>query len=226
MQPLPSEYPELYETLGAVFARHRQRWFRYLIRFLGDPSDAEDVIQESVWKVLARRRSFLSEDELRMYLGRTISNTAVELYHARKRERAAHSPVEAVWCAGSAGGAPDGLMELTEDSRVQEMALGCLRAGLDSLPPKQHEAVRLTYLTPGLGSIREVGAALGIPSSTLRHRAIQGVRRLRRYLSRALRKGGAVNPMPRARRRPSRRIQRSSCAARRGGLPDGPSRAA
>ena len=209
-----------------VFEQHRQRWFRYLLRFLGNPSDAEDVIQESAWKVLARRRSFLSKDELRMYLGRTISNTAVELYYLRKKERAIRSPIEAASHFNAAQETPDGLMQSTEDARLQERALGFLSAGLGRLPPKQHEAVRMAFLTPGHGSIREVGMALGIPYSTLRHRALRGVRLLRRHLSRALRSGGADDYLPRAARRRPRLGHGSPKVPRPSGIPGGLSGAA
>jgi RNA polymerase sigma factor (sigma-70 family) len=182
-----SENPELCRLLETLFHRHRKKWLRHLGGFLSNPSDAEDVLHEAVQRVMMRNRSFGSEDQLRMYLGRAMANTAIELYHCRKKERLSHAAVDSDSCPATAQANPQEVMELTEESERTERALHWLRTGLSRLPPKQYEALCLTYLDPGLSSIREAGTASGIPYSTLRHRSMQGLRRLRRFLHRAMR---------------------------------------
>jgi DNA-directed RNA polymerase specialized sigma24 family protein len=157
-----SENPELCRLLETLFHRHRKKWLRHLGGFLSNPSDAE-------------------------YLGRAMANTAIELYHCRKKERLSHAAVDSDSCPATAQANPQEVMELTEESERTERALHWLRTGLSRLPPKQYEALCLTYLDPGLSSIREAGTASGIPYSTLRHRSMQGLRRLRRFLHRAMR---------------------------------------
>ena len=70
-----------------------------------------------------------------------------------------------------------------ERSQVLALAL----KGLDTLPAKQYQALQMTLLDPGAASIREAGVENGIPYSTLRHRSLQGIRRLRSYVHRAAR---------------------------------------
>jgi len=182
-----AENPELRRALETLFYRHRKKWLRYLGRFLSSPSDAEDVLHEAVRRVMMRNRSFGSEDQLRMYLGRTIANAAIELYHCRKKERFSHASIDSDSCPATVQANPQEMMELTEESERKERALHWLRKGLSRLPPKQYQALCLTYLDPGHSSIREAGTASGIPYSTLRHRSMQGLRRLRRFLRSAMR---------------------------------------
>jgi len=181
-----SEDPDLRRAIETLFHRHRKKWLNYLGGFLSSPADAEDVLHEAVRRVMVRNRSFGSEDQLRMYLGRAISNAAIELYHFRKRERCSHSSIDSDSCPATGQANPQETMELREESERTERALHWLRKGLSRLPPKQYEALCLTYLDPGLSSIREAGTASGIPYSTLRHRSMQGLRRLRRFLGRAM----------------------------------------
>jgi len=181
-----AEDPGLRRAIETVFHRHKKKWLKYLGGFLSSPSDAEDVLQEAVWRVMVRNRSFVSEDQLRMYLGRTIANAAIELYHFRKKERFSHASIDADSCPATVQANPQEMMELMEESERRERAIHWLRKGLSRLPPKQYQALCLTYLDPDHSSIREAGTASGIPYSTLRHRSMQGLRRLRRFLRKAM----------------------------------------
>ncbi len=121
-----------------------------------------------------------------MYLGRTMANAAIEFYHSRKKERSSHTSIDSDSCPAAIESNPQELMERAEESERTEKALHWLRKGLSRLPPKQYQALCLTYLDPGHSSIREAGTASGIPYSTLRHRSMQGLRRLRRFLRGAM----------------------------------------
>ncbi len=182
-----SESPDLRRALETLFHLHRKKWLNYLGGFLSSPSDAEDVLHEAVRRVMMRNRSFGSEDQLRMYLGRAMANVAIEHYHFRRKERSSHSSIDSDSCPATEQANPQEAMEIREESERQERALRWLRKGLSRLPPKQYEALCLTYLDPRLSSIREAGSASGIPYSTLRHRSMQGLRKLRRFLRRAMR---------------------------------------
>jgi len=198
--------PELWQAIETVFHRYRKTWLKYLERFLSSPSDAEDALQEAIWRVMVRNRSFGSEDQLRMYLGRAIANAAIELYHLRKRERISHASIDSDSCPATCQTDPQEMMELMEESERMERAIHWLHQGLGRLPPKQYQALWLTYLDPDHSSIREAGTASGIPYSTLRHRSMQGLRKLRRFLRRAMqsRALGAVSPCARSPNRQAR----------------------
>ncbi len=215
MKTLDRSGAELRQLLEALIRTHGNAWVRYVQRVLRNEADAEDAVQEAVRRVLARNRSFCSIDEVRMYLGRAISNTAIELYHERRRDRNRLVRVAESAVAGIDGTNPHSELEACEDAREHKRLLGIVTDGLARLPLKQYEALRITVMEPGDMSIRDAGMVNGIPYSTLRHRSLQGLRRLRRYARRMLRVG---------RRRPESKHQKRISeprTPREGGLPPG-----
>lgn len=176
--------PSVVETLMLC---HRERWLRFVLRIVQNQADAEDVLQEAVLRMLVRERQFRTPEQARMYLGRIICNTAIELYHMRKRNRQRHLTLHEQLLGASGHGEPERLLREREESAANARMLTLLNEGLARLPLKQYEAVRLTVMDPDIVSIRDAGVENDIPYSTLRHRSVQGLRRLRRFLLRALR---------------------------------------
>jgi RNA polymerase sigma factor (sigma-70 family) len=174
-------------VIDDLIRRHGDKWLRFVTRLLGSSEDAEDVMQEAVRRVLLRDHPFRSTEEVRLYLGRAIRNTAIETYHIRKRERARRLPLREQWIPSQDSRDPHSYLEHREQSDETRRLVTLLEEGLARLPQKQCEAVRLTLLAPECTSIREAGAEQGIPYSTLRHRCVQGMRNLRKYIKKALR---------------------------------------
>jgi RNA polymerase sigma factor (sigma-70 family) len=173
--------------LTGLIHQYGPRWLCFVRSILGNRADAEDVLQEAVRRLLARSRPLHSEDQVRMYLGRVIGNAAIDLYHSRRRERVRRMPLHDGLCLTAAESDPHGYMEQAENSVRQDRLVQLVREGLGKLPVKQYEALRLTVLESGATSIRDAGAVNGIPYSTLRHRTIQGLRMLRRFVRRTMR---------------------------------------
>jgi len=180
----PLDLPAVVQNL---MLHHRDRWLRFVEQMVQSRPDAEDVLQDAVMRLLARNLRFESSEHARMYLSRVICNTAIEFYHARRRQRRQQCPVDEGLMAASDSGKPDLLLCEREESTVKARHLDLLREGLARLPSKQYQALYLTVLGPDVLSIRSAGATHSIPYSTLRHRSLQGIRQLRRFLNRALR---------------------------------------
>ena len=85
MQTESCEGPALHRALESALTRNGGRWFRFVMGILKNEADAEEALQEAFRRVLARNRSFPSEEQARMYLARAIGNTAYEMYNSRKR---------------------------------------------------------------------------------------------------------------------------------------------
>jgi len=179
---------DLRSLLGSIIDRNNGKWLRFIIGILRNEADAEDVIQEAVRRVLARNVQLPSEEQMRMYLGRAIGNAALELYNSRKRERLKHIPIREHLLLPAGASNPYRHIEEREKSAEKERILTLLQEGLTKLPQKQHEALRLTVLESHGLSIRDIGSSNGIPYSTLRHRSKQGLRYLRRFIERSMRK--------------------------------------
>lgn len=176
----------LQEVLETVLEDNWEKWFRFVRRVLGNPDDAEDVLHEAVQRVLMRNLQFQSANDVRKYLGRAISNIANEAYCWKKRERQRRVPLHENDFPAPDHTDPHVRLERRESYEQSERILKLLDEGLARLPEKQCEAVQITLLEPGAVSIREAGVERGIPYSTLRHRSMQGIRRLRKYVKKAL----------------------------------------
>jgi len=179
---------DLRSVLGSIINSNNGKWLRFIVGILRNEADAEDVIQEAVRRVLARNVQLPSEEQMRMYLGRAIGNAALELYNSRKRERLKHIPIREHLLLPAGTPNPYRHIEEREKSVEKEKLLSLLQEGLMRLPRKQHEALRLTVLESRGLSIRDIGMTNGIPYSTLRHRSKQGLRHLRRFIERSMRK--------------------------------------
>ena len=170
------------EILGSILDQNRGRWQRFIAAILKNDAEAEDVVHDAVRRVLVRDKPFRSEEQVRMYLGRTIGNVAFERYKSMKRERFRQIPVDEQVLMPANGISPYDALEQTERSAERERMLLLVSKRLERLPSKQYEALRLTILESSGSSIRDAGMNNGIPYSTLRHRSKQGLSSLRRYL--------------------------------------------
>jgi RNA polymerase sigma-70 factor (ECF subfamily) len=188
MKPSAGEVqPELPVIIGGLIHAHGKKWRGYVYKIVRNHEDAEDVVQEAVRRVLSRDRTFASAEDVRMYLARAVGNIAIEFYHARKRERQRQCSLSECSHLQSEGINPQEYLEEREASLQRSQVIEWLDEGLNSLPQKEYEALRLTMLDARTTSIREAGAGNGIPYSTLRHRSVQGLRRLRAYIGKMLR---------------------------------------
>ena len=185
------EEEDVKTTLAAILRRNSEKWLRRGTTILKNREDAEDVLSEAFRRMLKRGgRQFTSQEQMRMYMGRVVDNTAFELYKRRQRERRQYAPVSDGIVAKSATGLsfscrPDYIMEREESYVDHEERLRILRRGLEELPVNQYEAIRLTVLGGGM-TFSDMESVCGIPRTTLRYRYHQGVIALRKYMAREL----------------------------------------
>jgi RNA polymerase sigma factor (sigma-70 family) len=187
MRTAGSNDGEIRRVLGNVMNQHGMKWLKFVFRMLGNQADAEDVVQEAARRVLMCGHPLPSEEQMRMYLSRAICNLAIESYKRRKRERGKQIQIQEDRRAAAHERTP--YLQLAEKEECAEKIylLQIMHKGLSTLPVKQYEALRMTYLEENDPSIRDCSQASGIPYSTLRHRTLQGLRSLRRFIHRALR---------------------------------------
>jgi RNA polymerase sigma factor (sigma-70 family) len=183
------EEEELRTALAAVLHRNSPKWMRISRKILKNKEDAEDVLSEAVRRMLKRGPSFSSQEHMRMYMGRVVSNTAFEFYKRRKNERRRQAPIlediiKKSTMEQTEYFRPDFIMEEEERYAEHEDRLIMLRRGLEELPAHQYEAIRLTVFGSSGRTQRDMESASGIPRNTLRYRYLQGLRALRKYMAR------------------------------------------
>src|SRR5215467_13126762 len=75
----------VYET---ELARHERALYPAALRLTRNPSDAEDLVQESMTRAYAGVRHFTPGTNARAWLFRILANTFVSTYRKRQREPA------------------------------------------------------------------------------------------------------------------------------------------
>jgi RNA polymerase sigma-70 factor, ECF subfamily len=147
---------------------HIDRLYRAALALCGSPADAEDLVQETFARVLARPRRVRRGGELG-YLLRVLRNTWIDLYRARSA-RPAEALGESIDWLADAGADPGGV---ALEVRVAYEAIG-------RLPDSQREAI-VAVDVAGL-SYREAAGALGIRQGTLMSRLARARDRVAREL--------------------------------------------
>jgi RNA polymerase sigma-70 factor (ECF subfamily) len=150
---------------------HGRRTYRMLVRIVGDPGDAEDVLQETLLKAWRALPRFRGEAQFSTWLYRIAVNEANRRLAREARRRTL--PLEETLAE-----VPDldpGPAAHAETAELRELVAWCL----GELPPQYREAVVLRDIE-GLTN-EEASEALGLTVRNFKsrlHRGRMGIRRL------------------------------------------------
>lgn len=147
----------------ALVRQHTLRLYRVALRIVGDPAEAEDVVQDAwvtVWRALG---SFRGESAVSTWLYRVVTNAA--LTHLRRRKPTA--PVDPTDPTGPAARLVDARPGPEQAAVVSEQVDAVLRA-LTTLEPSQRVPLVLLELE-GM-SYDEVAEVLQVNVPALRSR--------------------------------------------------------
>jgi RNA polymerase sigma-70 factor, ECF subfamily len=139
--------------------RHIVELRRYARALLGDPIEADELVQECLVRALARQHFWTRIRDLRAYLFTILHNAFVD--RQRSRRRMAEVDIEQVLPYLAQAGSQYAVVELHD-----------LRRALKVLPAEQREVVLLIGLQ-GL-SYREAADVLGVPLGTVMSRLARG----------------------------------------------------
>jgi RNA polymerase sigma-70 factor (ECF subfamily) len=161
-------------TFDKAYRSHRPEAFAAALRILRDPIAAEDVVQEVFAQLWRRPQSY---DQRRGSLGAYVALLARSRAIDHWRSQAVRDQAVERLSAGS---------EVRHERSAAERAIereGSARAVaiLDPLPTRQREALLLSFAS-GL-SAREIAAAVGVPTGTVKSRVRLGLKKLRGSLA-------------------------------------------
>ena len=170
---------------GALFKGHHDRIYRYILSFVKDPSEAEDLTQETFLRVYRGGDSLRDPQAVRGWLYRIATNVCFDRLRQRKRQ---------VPLAGSGGeegrdqvetlcSPSPSPLEITERKETS----ACVQRCLDFLPDK-YRAVILLREVHSL-TAAEIADLLGVPVTTVKIR----LHRARRMLEQVMERGCAVS---------------------------------
>lgn len=139
--------------LDRVWAEHRDAVCRYLARYTGDRDLAEDLTQETFWRLA--RRPFGAPDHVKGWLFRVATNLAKDAHKIARRRGELTLLAEVAAPAGAA--TPEDLLERAEVRRR-------VRAALEGLSHKERTALLLRE--EGFAH-REIARAVGTTTGSV-----------------------------------------------------------
>ncbi len=154
--------------VSAVVGRFEAELRRYIGRRVAGP-EAEDVLQDTLVRIALGVGALRSPERLAPWVFR-VARSAILDHRRRRRDPLLPTAEEE----------PELPAEVEPDDPASESRAAlaaCVAPFLDSLPPEQAEALRLTDL--GDLTQAEAAAKLGIPLPTLKARVQRGRKRLR-----------------------------------------------
>ena len=150
-------------------AEHLPRLYRAARAWTRSREEAEDLVQETYARVLAKPRLLRNEDELG-YLLRSMRNTLISQVRARERRPQTTELLEEVAVSGRASDNPAEAAEIRE-----------VHAAIAELPDDFRDALVAVDIA-GL-SCPEAARALGVPEGTVTSRLFRARDRVARSLS-------------------------------------------
>jgi len=153
------------DGLGALLPRLR----RFARALAGNPHDADDLVQATLERALARASQWRPEQRLETWVYAILRNAWIDEQRARGRRGRVFAP--------ESDGSQVGVAAIDATGAL------ALQAALRQLPGEQREAVALV-LVEGL-SYREAAEALEVPIGTLTSRLARGRGALQAMLEQA-----------------------------------------
>jgi RNA polymerase sigma-70 factor (ECF subfamily) len=180
---LPAHDVRAQEALGVLYDRYSAAVYGLALRMLGDPTLAEDVLQETFWRLWQHAAQYEpGRVRFATWLLRVASNLAIgEIRRASRRPRTTQPRA-----LGDDTSEQDPMASLLDpDPDVPDQVWlaeqrRAVVAGLSSLPPEQRQAVELAYF--GGLTHAEIAAFQAAPLSTVKTRLALGLRKLAGFL--------------------------------------------
>ena len=172
-------------ALAAVYDRHSRLVYSVIIRILGSPSDAEEVLQETFVRVWSRADTY---DALlgspAAWLTRIARNRAIDRLRARRvRGNVAIEP--AAHAADDARRSGEPVTRDTPETLLEGRATaGAVRTALATLTPAQRALIEAAFFEGYTHS--ELATRFGVPLGTVKTRIRTGLAAMRDRLEQVI----------------------------------------
>ncbi len=163
------------DAYAMLMERYEAKLERYARKFLRDPDDAKDIIQEVFIKAYENIQSFDATRRFSPWIYRIAHNEFVNAIKKRSRGPVFGIDLDVVFPHLTAG-------ETADDVAMQRDTKEILEECLDELDPKYREPLVLYYFE-GL-SYKDMADILRIPMSTVGVRLARGKSQLQRIAAR------------------------------------------
>ena len=173
--------------ISATVRREGRRLRNFIRRRVLDAAEAEDILQDVLYELVAAHRLMQPIEQAGAWLMRVARNRIIDRFRKRKTDSlAAQSPPRPADDEEEAAALEDLLPSLEpgpEGETIQRVLLEQIEDALDELPPEQRE-VFVAHELEG-ASFKELAERWGVSVNTLLSRKRYAVRALREHLQAA-----------------------------------------
>jgi len=169
--------------IAAAVRRERPRLLAFIRRRIDDAAEAEDILQEALYELVAAARLEEPVEQIGAWLTRVARNRIIDRF---RRRRTAAADAAAVHEPDEGGALADLLPSADagpEAEVIRQILLAEIEQALTELPPEQREVFIAQELN-GV-SFQELAASSGVSINTLLSRKRYAVQFLRRRLQAA-----------------------------------------
>jgi RNA polymerase sigma-70 factor, ECF subfamily len=167
-------------AMQVLFGRHHVRVYRFILRLVGHPADAEDLVGEVFLDVWRQAQRFEGRSSVSTWL---LGIARYKALSALRRRSDAGLDDEAAAAIEDEADDPEVALQKKNKGEI-------LRRCLAALSPEHREVIDLVYYHER--SIDEVSTIVGIPENTVKTRVFYA----RKQLSELLRKAGVDRGWP------------------------------
>ena len=167
--------------LQDVVSRHLPSFYRRAYRFVGDPHDAEDAVQDAFLSAYKHLHQFKATAKMTTWLTSIVTNSS--LTQLRRRPRYPHVSLNEQLNEEQDYSLSDTLADARpnpEDECASSESHGFLMQFLSELSPSLQQAIRLRYLE-GL-TIRDAAQRVAVPVATMKARLWRARAQLKRMM--------------------------------------------
>ena len=174
--PKPSSPAAQDREITAAVRRERGRLLSFILRTVRDEADAEDVLQEALYELVAAFRLKQPVEHAGAWLKRVARNRIIDRFRRSTPQLAAADPEDGQGAEALLPSAEEG----PEAALLRELMMRELELALEELPQEQRE-VFVAHEIEG-ASFKELSARWGVGVNTLLSRKRYAVLRLRARL--------------------------------------------
>jgi len=160
-------------AMQVLFARHHVRVYRFVLRLVGNPSVAEDLISDVFLDVWRQADRFEGRSAVSTWMLAIARFKALSALRKKPDEELDEETAEAI---EDPGDDPEVALEKKDKSAV-------LRKCLEKLSPEHKEIIDLVYYHEK--SVEEVAEIVGIPENTVKTRMFYARKKLAELLEAA-----------------------------------------
>jgi RNA polymerase sigma-70 factor (ECF subfamily) len=166
-----------------LVGRHRKPVYNFILRFVRDPAQSEDVLQETFLRLVKGADSYEKQAKFTTWLYTIARNLCVDASRRGKHRKAAS--LDAPVSVGDEEGAA--LIDLVAggEAGVDRQAIGRelqvrIRRAIEALPDEQREIFLLRELNDL--QFNEIAQIVGVPENTVKSRMRYALEKLREAL--------------------------------------------